>query len=64
MNDLKQRIDALCAKVIAAPDESEELTIAMRELRNALAEHSANLRRQVENFRQKGFPQSNDPPEA
>ena len=63
MNDLKQRIDALCAKVIAAPDESEELTIAMRELRSALAEHSANLRRQVEEFRQ-GFPQSNDPPEV
>jgi len=64
MNDLKQRIDALCAKVIAAPDGSEELTIAMRELRTALAEHSENLRKQLANFRQKGFLPSNDPPEG
>ena len=64
MSDLKRRIDALCAKVIAAPDGSEELTITMRELRSALAEHSENLRRYLEKFRQKGVPQSSDPPEG
>jgi hypothetical protein len=56
--DIKERIAALCAKVIAAPDGSEELSCTMEELRSALSEHAENLRRQIANLRQKGFPHS------
>ena len=58
--DIEERIAALCAKVIAAPDGSEELGSAMEELRSALSEHAENLRRQVANLRQKGFSHSDD----
>jgi hypothetical protein len=58
--DIKERIAALCAKVIAAPDGSEELRCTMEELRSALSEHAENLRRHVANLRQKGFPHSDD----
>jgi hypothetical protein len=58
--DIEERIAALCAKVIAAPDGSEELASAMQELRSALGEHAENMRRQVANLRQKGFPRSDD----
>ena len=54
MNDFKHRIDALCDKVIAAPDDSEELKRAIAELRNALSDHAHHLRRQVADLRQKG----------
>ena len=57
--DIKERIVALCAKVIAAPDGSKELGDAMQELRSALKEHAEDMRRQVVNMRQKGFPHSN-----
>jgi hypothetical protein len=58
--DIKERIAALCAKVIAAPDGSEELSCTMEELRSALSEHAGNLRRQIANLRQKGFPHADD----
>ena len=58
--DIKDRIAALCAKVIAAPDRSEEFACAMEELNSALSEHAENLRSQIANLRQKGFPHSND----
>lgn len=58
--EIQDRIAALCAKVIAAPDGSEEFGGAMQELRFALSEHAENLRTQIANLRQKGFPQSND----
>ncbi len=64
MDNLKHRIDALCAKVIAAPDGSEQLNIDMQELREALAEHVEQLRKQVIDLREKGFPRSNYPPEG
>jgi hypothetical protein len=54
MNDLKQRIDILCAKVIAAPDGSDELRNAMQQLREALAEHVEHLRKRLADFREKG----------
>jgi hypothetical protein len=53
--DIKQRINALCAKVIAAPDGSEELAIGIQELRSALADHAETLRRQLAKLREKGF---------
>jgi hypothetical protein len=56
MDKLKHRIDALCRKVIAAPDGSEELKIALQELRSALGEHVESLRKQLTDLRQKGFP--------
>ena len=58
--DIKDRIAALCAKVIAAPDRSEEFVCAMEELNSALNEHAENLRSQIASMRQKGFPQSDD----
>ena len=58
--DIKERIAALCAKVIAAPDRSEEFVCAMEELNSALNEHAENLRSQIANLRQKGFPRSGD----
>ena len=58
--DIKERIAALCAKVIAAPDRSEEFVCAMEELNSALSEHAENLRSQIANLRQKGFPHSSD----
>ena len=61
--DIKERIAALCAKVIAAPDRSEEFVCAMEELNSALSEHAENLRSQIANLRQKGFPHSSDTPE-
>jgi len=61
--DLKERIDALCAKVIAAPDGSEEFTAAMQELRSTLNEHVGRLRKLIAKERLKEFP-ANDPPEA
>jgi hypothetical protein len=53
--DVKEQIDALCARVIVAPDGSKELEIAMEELRSALAEHIDQLREQLAHFRQKAF---------
>ena len=58
--DIKDRIAALCAKVIAAPDRSEEFACAMEELNSALNEHAEHLRSQIANLRQKGFPHSGD----
>jgi hypothetical protein len=58
--DIKDRIAALCAKVIAAPDRSEEFARAMEELNSALTEHAENLRSQIANMRRKGFPHSGD----
>jgi hypothetical protein len=58
--DIKDRIADLCAKVVGAPDGSEEFVGAMEELNSALSEHAENLRRQIANLRQKGFPQSGD----
>ena len=58
--DINERIAALCAKVIAAPDGSEELSCTMEELRSALSEHAENMRRQIANLRQNGFPHSDD----
>ena len=58
--DIKDRIAVLCAKVIAAPDRSEEFVRAMEELNSALNEHAENLRSQIANLRQRGFPHSND----
>ena len=60
MNDLKHRIDALCRKVIAAPDGSEELQSALAELRNALADQAQDLRRQAAELRQKDVPLFDD----
>jgi hypothetical protein len=62
--DIKDRIADLCAKVIAAPDGSEEFGGAMAELRSALNEHAENLRRQIANLRKKGFPQTGDTSEG
>jgi hypothetical protein len=56
MDNLKLRIDALCCKAIAAPDGSEELTMAMQELRSALGEHVELLRKQLADLRQKRLP--------
>ena len=56
MDNLKLRIDALCCKAIAAPDGSEELTMAMQELRFALGEHVELLRKQLADLRQKRLP--------
>jgi uncharacterized coiled-coil DUF342 family protein len=56
--DLKERIDALCAKVIAAPEGSEEFTAAMQELRSTLNEHVERLRKLIAQQRQKEFPPS------
>ena len=53
--DIKERLAALCAKVIAAPDRSEEFVCAMEELNSALSEHAENLRNQIASLRQKGF---------
>jgi hypothetical protein len=53
--DVKEQIDTLCARVIAAPDGSKELEIAMEELRSALAEHIDQLRERLADFRQKAF---------
>ena len=58
--DIKQRIDALCAKVIAAPDGSEELRGSMEELRSALSEHVENLRRRIAAERNKVFKYPDD----
>jgi hypothetical protein len=58
--DIKDRIADLCAKVIAAPDGSEEFVCAMEELNSALNEHAENLRSQIASLRKKGFPQSGD----
>jgi hypothetical protein len=58
--DIKDRIAALCAKVIAAPDRSEEFVCATEELNCALSDHAENLRNQIANLRQKGFPHSAD----
>ena len=58
--DAKERINALCAKVIAAPDGSEELAIGIQELRSALADHVEILRRQISDLRQKSFSHSDD----
>jgi hypothetical protein len=60
MNGLKQRFDALCGKVIAAPDGSEELQSALAELRNALADHAQHLRTQAADLRQKDVPLFDD----
>jgi hypothetical protein len=61
MNDLKDRIDALCSKAIAAPDGSEELKSAIDELRSALADYVArHLRRQAAELRQKDVPLFDD----
>ena len=58
--DIKERIVALCAKVIAAPDGSKELGDAMEELRSALKEHAEDMRRQIANMRQKGLLRTDD----
>ena len=59
MNEFKERIDGLCSKVIAAPDDSNELTIAMQELRMALRDHMEHLRRQIAESLEKGAPYAN-----
>ena len=56
MNDLKHRIDDLCGKVIAAPHGSEELKLAMDDLRSALADYAQHVRWQVADLRQKNVP--------
>jgi hypothetical protein len=53
--DLKERIDALCTKVIAAPEGSEEFTAAMQELRSALNEHVERVRQMITEARHKEF---------
>jgi hypothetical protein len=58
--ELKHRIDDLCAKVIAAPDGSEAFANAMRELRNALADHSQHMRRQIADLRRNAIPHLDD----
>jgi hypothetical protein len=50
--DVKERIDTLCARVVAAPDGSEELKVAMEELRSALGEHVEQLRKRLADLRQ------------
>jgi len=56
MNGFKQQFDALCGKVLAAREGSEELQSALAELRNALAEHARHLRIQAADLRQKDVP--------
>ncbi len=58
--DLKERIDALCAQVIAAPEGSEEFTAAMQDLRSALNEHVGRVRKLIAEERQKEFPSSDN----
>jgi len=56
--DLKERIDALCAKVIAAPDGSEEFKVAMQELRSTLNDHTERMRKLIAEERHKESPNS------
>jgi hypothetical protein len=58
--DLKERIDALCAKVIAAPEGSEEFRAAMQELRSALNEHVERVRKLIAEAREREFPPSDE----
>ncbi len=64
MNGLKHQIDALCGKVIAAPDGSAELKNAMSELQNALADYAKEVRWQVADLRQKDVPLFDDEGES
>jgi hypothetical protein len=56
MKDLKHQIDALCGRVIVAPQGSEELNSVIDELRSALADYVQQVRRQVADLRQKNVP--------
>ncbi len=61
---VKQRFDALCGKVIAAPEGSEELQSALAELRNALADYAQDLRRKAADLRQTDVPLFEDEGES
>jgi hypothetical protein len=64
LKDQKERIDALCAQVIAAPDGSEEFRVAMNELRSTLNEHTERMRQLIAEERHKESLTSNDPREG
>jgi hypothetical protein len=55
MDDLKNRIDDLCRKLITLPDDSDEWMAVTLELRAALGEHASRLRKQLSELREKGF---------
>ena len=55
MDDLKNRIDDLCRKLIKLPDDSDEWMAVTLELRAALGEHASRLRKQLDEVRKKGF---------
>lgn len=48
--DLEERIQQLCAKVVATQDD-EELSRLCVELRKAMNEHVGRLRQQVDRYR-------------
>ncbi len=58
--DFKNRIEDLCAKVISAPDGSDEFRTALLELRTALRDHAEHLRTQIADVREKAFPRPED----
>lgn len=60
--DLKERIQQLCARVAATHDD-EELHRLCVELRNALNHHIRQLRQQVEDYRDSlnSAPKKGDP---
>ena len=64
LKDQKERIDALCAKVIAAPDGTEEFRVAMQELRFTLNQHTERMRKLIAEERHKESPDSKDPREG
>ena len=54
----EERIRALSMKVAAAPDDSEEFSVAMKELREALNENATSARNKIAALKQKAFPDS------
>ena len=54
----EERIRALSMKVAAAPGDSEEFSVAMKELREALNENATSARNKIAALKQKAFPDS------
>ena len=58
---LEDRIRALCGKLIASDDESEEFRAIASELRAALREHTDRLRGQIREYPMTKDRRSGDP---
>jgi hypothetical protein len=56
----EEHIRALSLKVIAAPSDSEEFTLAIAELRAALDANATRGREKIAALKQKTFPHSED----